>query len=145
MRTNAFTLIELMVVISIIALLASMLIPAVSVVRSSAKSADCLNRLRQMGLAFEVYLNDNDHIYPPADDWYGYGGFTNYVLGIYQSAAPTDGTAQMFMCSEDRHKPTDLIPAGILGRWIPGLGQGWTKSRLQFRGHRRQGWHSNTA
>lgn len=124
MIVRGFTLTELLVVIVIIAMLIGMLMPAVALVRSSAKSTDCMNRFHQMGLAFEVYLNDNEGIYPPANDWYGFGGYTNYVLGIFQSIAPTDGTAKMFMCSEDKHKPTDIVPAGNYGAGL----QVWTGS-----------------
>ena len=57
---SAFTLLELLVVITIIAVLASMLLPAIGMVRESARSSVCMNQMRQFGLAFFSYTNDND-------------------------------------------------------------------------------------
>ena len=54
-----FTLIELLVVIAIIAILAAMLLPALSAARERARSANCLNLLKQMALANIMYANDN--------------------------------------------------------------------------------------
>jgi prepilin-type N-terminal cleavage/methylation domain-containing protein len=57
---RAFTLIELLVVISIIAVLAALLLPAIGLVRTSAKASACGSSLRQIGMAYEAYANDND-------------------------------------------------------------------------------------
>ena len=57
---RAFTLIELLVVISIIALLAAMLLPAIGMVRTMANRTTCGNALRQLGMSFEAYCNDNE-------------------------------------------------------------------------------------
>jgi prepilin-type N-terminal cleavage/methylation domain-containing protein/prepilin-type processing-associated H-X9-DG protein len=63
--TAAFTLLELLVVIAVIALLAGLLLPSLSRARLSAQSISCVGNFKQWGLATQLYVSENDDYLPP--------------------------------------------------------------------------------
>src|SRR5579864_7430052 len=62
---SGFTLIELLVVIAIIAILAAILFPVFARAREKARQTACVSNVRQIGLAWMMYVQDNDESYPP--------------------------------------------------------------------------------
>ena len=75
---NGFTLIELLVVIAIIAILAGMLLPALSKAREMAKSSSCTGNMRQIYTAVSLYCNDYNNYYP-------------LYYGVFDILRPKDG------------------------------------------------------
>lgn len=76
--SNAFTLIELLIVVAILAILAALLLPALKGARDKAKSMDCVNNLRQIHLGFNLFASDNENRYPWTYSWNNSLGTAGY-------------------------------------------------------------------
>ncbi len=107
MRKTAFTLIELLVVVAIIAVLVSILLPALGRARESARTIQCLSNMRQWGMALLQYANDYNGQFPRAyagsagnqydGSWFSVRTMHQYLPGSYDTGVGVLSGA-MFIC-----------------------------------------------
>ncbi len=130
-RRRAFTLIELLVVIASIAILAAMLLPALAKAREKTCSTQCVGNLRQWGLAYGMYADDNNDYLPRRgqgvqvlaqinrpDDWFNalpvYFGLLAFQVMVTNNVKPAAHTQSVFICpTADDPGGTYFLPYGM--------------------------------
>jgi prepilin-type N-terminal cleavage/methylation domain-containing protein/prepilin-type processing-associated H-X9-DG protein len=89
-RQRGFTLVELLVVIAIIAILASLLLPVLGKAKDDAARMQCVNNVRQLGLAMQMYGDENNSVLPMAHDIVPWGAvnpvpWTQVLVSYYNN------------------------------------------------------------
>jgi prepilin-type N-terminal cleavage/methylation domain-containing protein len=103
-----FTLMELLVVIAILGILAGMLLPVVSRSKEAGRSAVCLNNLHQIGLALQLYVEDNGNRLPVMFDWSTNAAANTNGPPIDRVLLNQTGSSNVFRCPADRPRLFEL-------------------------------------
>lgn len=115
LRMYAFTLVELLITIAIIAIIASLLLPALASGKSKAHQTECAGNLHQWGLAYRMYADDNEDFLPRRgqgvqvlaqinrpDDWFNalppYFGLSSFEDMVSNDVTPTAQSKSVFIC-----------------------------------------------
>jgi prepilin-type N-terminal cleavage/methylation domain-containing protein len=121
-RARGFTLIELLVVIAIIAILAALLLPALSGAKKKGKGAECINNQKQIGIALRLWANDNGEKFPWAVDMANGGSLLSSDWADHFRAVSNElVTPKVLYCPTDKQKLAGLLwtapptPGGLDG------------------------------
>jgi prepilin-type N-terminal cleavage/methylation domain-containing protein/prepilin-type processing-associated H-X9-DG protein len=128
-KRNALTLIELLVVIAIIGALVALLLPAVQAARAASRRTQCLNNLRQIGVAFHLYLDTHNGEFPRSTHsalahhvptWgYAVGPFIDPTVDPEKGVMPDSLYEGVYRCPEDEREPI-LVNKEVKKPWSYG-------------------------
>lgn len=110
MGRRAFTLVELLVVIAVVAILAALLLPALSSAKERARQAQCAGHLRQIALATTLYVDDQEDTFP----WQPEDGLAAKAVGghgtnYYDFLMPYLRNPNVWLCASTRDAPGRLM------------------------------------
>ena len=122
--TIAFTLIEMLTVIAVIAILAGLLLPVLGSARERARRIGCASNLRQIGIAIQAFAGDNENHTPSAlenKDASAAAPRWKYGTNAWYAALISGGyaTRKIFQCPDDRRLPVLGTPPAYLDRITP--------------------------
>ncbi len=129
-RKNGFTLIELITVMAVIAVLASLILPAARSAREKARKTSCISNLRQIGMGLEFYLSENGYRYPSCALIPGGGGYSIPELpfpeeeglpGIAGTLGPYTGSYDVFRCPSDARYYAEYGTSYAWNRYLNGV------------------------
>lgn len=128
---QAFTLIEFLVVIAIVAILAAMILPVLTRSREKARATQCVSNLRQWGITFRIYADDNEDFLPRRGqgvqalfqidrptDWFNalppYFGTTSFQQMVSNNVLPAAHDQSIFICpTAENPGGTYFLPYGM--------------------------------
>lgn len=122
-RTGAFTLVELLCVMAIIAILAALMLPVLNQSKARVKRMECANNLHQLGVAFQMFMHDHDDKFPMAvplaaggsqefvQNGYAVGGEFYFAYRHFQALSNELSSPAILICPADTRLPATNFAA----------------------------------